>query len=281
MTRYNLMHCVPRREMHGLNGYLEVIDTLEWGLRELGHEVSRTLNRHEPGATNIIFGAHVLGLQTLETLPADSIVYNFEQWRGLAKEQLRPEVHCLARRFRIWDYRREQLAAWKELGASRVKIVPVGYAPILQRIERAENPDIEVLMYGLSGERRAFAFHQISNSGLSAVFVSGLYGAARDALIARSRMVLNVCLYEHSRIFEIVRVSYLLANRVPVVAVVQPDTAIDEDMRKAVRFSSLEHVVDDCRQVVQDDALRRKLEEDGFNVISRRDIRPILEAALQ
>ncbi len=111
MTRYNLMHCMPRPEMHGLNGYLEVIDTVEWGLRELGHEVTRTLNRHAPGATNIIFGAHVFPIGTLEALPDDSIIYNFEQWRGLTKEQLRPEVHYLARRFRIWDYRRRSCRA--------------------------------------------------------------------------------------------------------------------------------------------------------------------------
>ena len=45
----------------------------------------------------------------------------------------------------------------------------------------------------------------------------GVYGAERDRLIARSRLVLNVH-YFPTHIFEMIRVSYLLANRTAVVA---------------------------------------------------------------
>jgi hypothetical protein len=38
-----------------------------------------------------------------------------------------------------------------------------------------------------------------------------VYGQARDALVARARIQLNVHYYE-AKVFEVVRVSYLLAN---------------------------------------------------------------------
>jgi hypothetical protein len=48
--------------------------------------------------------------------------------------------------------------------------------------------------------------------GLRVESAFGCYGEERDALIARARIVLNVHYYE-SKVFEVVRVSYLLANR--------------------------------------------------------------------
>jgi len=281
MSRFHLMHCVPDPRMHGLHGYKEVIDTVAWGLEQLGHSVGYALNEYDRAATNIIFGAQVLPVAYLESLPPDTIVYNFEQIRGLTAAQIRPELHCAARCFRIWDYSQENAEAWTRLGARGVAVVPVGFAPILCRIPKPDQQDIDVLMYGLSGERRALAFHRLSEAGLTAVFVSGLYGKARDELIARSRIVLNAHLYEDTRIFEIVRVSYLLANRKAVVAIVDDPSRVEAGLASAIRPTTLKGLVADCRALLEDDAARAALEDAGFAVMSQRDIRPILAGALQ
>jgi hypothetical protein len=34
--KYHLAHIIPNPRMHGLNGYKDVIDTLQWGLDQLG-----------------------------------------------------------------------------------------------------------------------------------------------------------------------------------------------------------------------------------------------------
>lgn len=278
MSRFNLMHCVPNPRMHGLNGYKEVIDTVAWGLSELGHEVNCSLNAYEPGSRNIVFGAQVLPVEFMESMPANTIIYNFEQLRGVTGQQIRHELHVAAKRFTIWDYTVENLSAWSSLGASAV-IVPVGYAPILQRISKPAIQDIDALIYGLSGDQRIKAFHQLSHSGLSTVFVSGLYGEGRDSLITRSKLVLNVHLYEH-KIFEFVRVSYLLANRKAVVAVVDAETSIVSDLESCVKFTTLENMVADCYRLIEDETARSALESSGFAGFSRCDIRPILESAL-
>jgi hypothetical protein len=217
MSKFHLLHCVPSPRMHGPHGYREIIESVQWGLEQLGHEVTYSLNAYQSASTNIVFGAQMLPLEVLKQLPRDTIVYNFVQGRGLDRNAVRPEVHFIAEAFSIWDYSAANVDMWKSLGNESPKLVPVGYAPVLSRIPKAQDQDIEIFFYGSTGQKRLNAFHQLSEEGYRVLFASGLYGRARDALIARSKIVLNVNLIDRSRIFEVVRVSYLLANRKAVV----------------------------------------------------------------
>lgn len=280
MSKFHLFHCVPHRFVHGLHGYKEVIDSVAWGLSQLGHEVSYALNSFKPSAINIIFGAQVLPVDSLKRLPANSIVYNFEQMRGLAPDRIRPEVKYCAQHFRIWDYSRTNFDMWKVLGVDSPTFVPVGYAPVLTRIPKANVQDIDVLIYGLSGDQRLTAFHRLSSSGLTTLFASGLYGEARDTLIARSRIVLNINRCDFAHIFEIVRVSYLFANRKAVVATLDENTTFEEDVHGALKFTTMDRLVDDCVHLLTNERERERLENAGFEVFSRRDVKQILAGAL-
>ena len=62
--KYHLAHIIPNPRMHGLNGYKDVIDTLQWGLDQLGHEVTYAINQISGEATNIIFGAQMIPAAT-------------------------------------------------------------------------------------------------------------------------------------------------------------------------------------------------------------------------
>jgi hypothetical protein len=277
--KFHLAHIVPSKTFHGLNGYKEVIDTVQWGLQQLGHDAVYGLNTLSRTATNIIFGVQMLELEVLNGLPPETIIYNFEQQRGLTTEQLKPQTKLAAQRFQIWDYSEGNAAAWASIGAKAVRVVPVGFAPILQRIPKPPVQDIDVLMYGLPGMDRLDAFHYLSASGMTTAFICGLYGKARDELIGRSKLIVNIGLYDRSKIFEVVRVSYLLANRKAVVADVDADTLIESDIRRSIVCSSGPQLVHDCLNLVADDAARNVVEEAGFENIQKRDIRVILERA--
>jgi hypothetical protein len=281
MSKFHLMHCVPHPRMHGLHGYREVIESIAWGLEQLGHEVSYALNRYEPAATNIVFGAQVLPMDFLARMAPGTVVYNFEQMRGLQKDSIRPEMHYCARHLQVWEYSASNIDSWAALGATAVRLVPVGYAPVLARIPKPPVQDIDVLIYGMSGDKRVNAFHRLSHAGLVVLFASGLYGEARDALIARSKVVLNINLYDHAQIFEIVRVSYLLANRKAVVATLDANTVMEGDLSQAIRFSTMDRLVDDCAALVENPSERARLEAVAHDTFARRDIRQILQSALQ
>lgn len=267
--------------MHGLQGYRELIETIAWGLNSLGAEVSITENQLKADRINIVFGAQVLSLQQIENLPEQTIIYNLEQMAGLDLSG-NPLACAIAARFRIWDYSAGNLASWQRLNPRQAVIhVPVGWAPVLNRISRPPVQDIDVLIYGKPGPLRLKIFNDLCQRGLKCLFVCGLYGQARDDLIARAKIVLNINLYEHSRVFEMVRVSYLLANGKAVVADMQENTHVDPEFRQAVAFAAPDKIVDTCISLLCDDALRESLEMRGKAVMEKRHIAPIIQTALE
>lgn len=281
MSRFHLMHSILNPRVHGLNGYRDVIDTIQWGLEQLGHEVTYSVNEADSSAINIIFGAQTLPIDFLEQLPSSSIVYNMEQLRNLSASKLKPALSFAAKQFEIWDYCSANLPVWRECGTTRLQAVPIGYAPVITRIEKPPVQDIDVLMYGISGDKRLNVLDQLSRFGLKTVFASGLYGDSRDNLISRSKVVINVNLYGLAKIFEIVRVSYLLANRKAVMAVKEPDTFIEPDIESVVKFTTVpDRLIDDCFNLIEQDDTRIDIEKRGFESFSRRDIRHILTRAL-
>jgi hypothetical protein len=289
MSNFRLVHLIPGRTTHllwhGLIGCKEVIETIYWGLEQLGHQVSYAVNHFSLSSINIVFGVQNILFKDLEKFPDDTIIYNLEQLRGLTLDQtvdqLKPHFKYCATRFKIWDYSMANLETWRCLNATNVYIVPVGYAPILSRITKAQHQDLDVLLYGTAGRNRLDVFQELSLSGLTVMFVSGLYGTARDNLIARSKLVLNINLYERAKIFEIVRVSYLLANRKAVIAGEDPDTYVEEDIRGGIKFSPLKEIVANCYSLIEDDSKRTAIEDAGFEAMTKRDIRKILEVPLR
>lgn len=281
MVRFNLVHILSDGSLHGLHGYQELIETIAWGLAQLGADVTTSQNLLQTDRMNIIFGAQVLPLEQLLKLPADTIVYNLEQMSGLDLS-CNPVASAIAGHFQIWDYNEGNQSSWNRLNPIHPVVhVPVGWAPILNRIPKPPVQDIDILLYGKPGPFRLQVFNDLCQRGLKCLFVCGLYGQARDELIARSKLVLNINLYDHSRIFEVIRVSYLLANAKAVVADLHEETSVEPDLKTTVAFASPEKIVDTCIELLKNCSLREELEIRGKSAIELRNIAHILKAALK
>jgi hypothetical protein len=278
MKRIHLVHVIPGKDLHIFHGYDEIIETIRWGLDHLGFEVTYAINRFEPGHTNVFFGAQMLALDALRRLPASTIIYNLEQISGLTPEQLRESYRYCGEHFQMWDYSEFNLPTWQSFNSARAPVhVPIGYAPILTRIEKPLTQEIDVLFYGGPGGQRLRIFGDLCARLVRTVFVHGLYGRSRDELIAKSRIVINVNQYPRYGIFEIARASYLLANSKAVVSDFSETSKIEPDIRDAVRFCGLDDIVQECVNLLDDDAARTNLEDRGFEIMSARDIRKALE----
>jgi len=282
--KFHVAHIVPvpgtRSLMHGLLGYREVVETIAWGLGDLGHEVSVGANSFRDGCVNIVFGAQMLAPADLARLPPETIIYNFEQIGDTPLEQLNPTIRVVAQRFRIWDYSQSNLAGWAAAGAQhRAVHVPVGWAPVLSRIEKRRDQDIDVLFYGSPSAARLSILTELSNRGATCLFVCGMYGAERDELIARAKVVLNVNKHQ-AKIFEIVRVSYLMANAKAVVADSPPGLFVEPDIAAAIAFRRIEEVPAQCERLLDDVAEREQLETRAREAIEARHVTPILRTAL-
>jgi len=284
--KLNIAHIVPdpyvRSATHGLYGYKEIIETLRWGLADIGCNVTVSDNSVATDRINVIVGVQMLREPELEKLPANTIIYNLEQIRSGNLTGLKPEIRFVSDRFRIWEYSEANIESWKGISAvSRVVHVPVGWAPILKRIEKRAPQDIDVLIYGLPGQLRLEIFQELCDSGMKCLFVCGLYGKARDELISRAKLVLNLNLYDRSRIFEIVRVSYLLANAKAVVADIQEGTFVERDLENAIAFAEPEVIRQTCERLLDDEQARSALENRGRETMERRHISPILNTAME
>lgn len=258
----------------------ETIDFFLYSLRTLGCDADRTENELLTAGYNILFCAHLLGHGTAVGLPANCIVYNTEQIESGSSFDSAGYRGLLAR-YPVWDYSArnvEQLAPL--LGHGRLHHVPVGYTPELTRIERRDPQDIDVLFYGSLNERRQRVIAGIKAGGARVHCAYGVYGAERDRLIARSRLVLNVH-YFPTNIFEMIRVSYLLANRTAVVSERSPESEIVPELEDAVAFTPYESVVETCLSLLRDDARRQALADSAFERFSRLTYRDELVAAMR
>jgi len=280
--KYNIVTIIPNERMHWLHAYDEVIETIVWGLRELGHDVSIGINKFEMRSINILFGHRYLSVETLKELPNNTIIYNLEQIKGLSKEDIlgnEANRYCIEN-FKIWEYSGFQNDIWESLNPKfQPAVVKIGYSPVLSRIPKHEYA-IDVLLYGETTNDRLRIYHTLSQAGIKSVFLCGIFGPARDSIIAQSKIILNVNKYTITKIFEIVRVSYLFANKKCVISDNTTANAVEEDVQNSVHFIQRDNIVEECIRILDSDAERVLLEENGYEAIIARDIRDILKSVI-
>ena len=258
---------------------IDVMETLLHGFRALGAAIDIAENEARPGAVNIYFMAFFMGESEVAHLPPNAIIYNFEQVGGDIAF-LTPSFRAALARCRVWDYSARNMARLApHIGHGRRQVVPVGYAPALSRIPRAAVQDIDLLFYGTVNERRLGILRGLHQSGLRVHRVHGIYGAERDALIARAKLVLNIHAHP-TKVLEVVRISYLLANRKAVVTELDAETEFDADLRDAVAGVPSDGLVAECHRLIADAEARRDLEERGFAIFRKRDIVAMLRQAI-
>jgi len=136
-----------------------------------------------------------------------------------------------------------------------------------------------VLFYGAVNERRRDILIAIQQAGLRVHAPFGVYGAERDALIARAKVVLNIHAHP-TKVLEVVRISYLLANRKAVVTELDADSELEPDIFAAVAGVPYDRLLAECRRLVADADERQELEDRGYAIFQRRDLVPILRRAI-
>ena len=254
----------------------ELAETTFSALKMLGLKVQFG-GEYRHDEQQIIYGAHLLDDSAANDLPIDAVIYNTEQvtseshWIGSAY------LNLLKSRT-VWDYSARNVERLRALGVKDIAVLPVGYVPDLSRIRKCDE-DIDVLFYGSLNERREKVLDALSASGLNVVKLFGVYGTERDEYIARAKLVLNLHYYE-SKVFEIVRVSYLLANSKAVVAECGADTEVEADIIPAVCCAAYGDLVPACQQLLNDASARRELGERGHAIFSKRQADSFLAAML-
>ncbi len=241
-----------------LGAFDEVSHSLVEGLVAMGIEAVHASSVQPDGGRHVLLAAHLFDDRQLRDLPAGTIVYNHEQIDDtsmLPPARLRSYGHV-----EIWDYSARNIAAWQTEGIDAAH-VPIGWSPGLERITRSSVRPIDVLFYGSLNERRQRILEALGR-GLRVEAVFGGYGAARDGMIAASKLVVNIQYYE-ARILEMVRLSYLFANAVPVVSEVSPGIDVPTGFDDAAAFAPYDRLVETTRALLGDLTALDELGERG------------------
>lgn len=199
--------------------FAEVCQLVAGSLESLGKTCRFQVNQVDPETVNIVVGYHLLAAKVREHLGAYRVIlYQLEQLSEREGWFTEEREEMLRSAWAVWDYSRENVAFLRQRGFDRALFLPLGYHPRLERIghRKEAGKDIDVLFYGAVNDRRKRVIREMKKR-LRAEWLFGIYGAERDAYIARSKIVLNVHFYQ-AKILEQVRLAYLLNNRCFVVS---------------------------------------------------------------
>ena len=259
--------------------FRETADMLVHGLAELGHTAAGR-DTAQPGTLNIYLGWMNMRELGIQPIPG-SIIYNQEYLvvRRPPYADLAEQLANLAKTCQIWDYCEANQSYMRSTFAMRSTFVPMCYTPNLQRIHTAPRQGIDVLFYGAISPRRQHTLDELRAAGINVQSLWHVWGRERDAVIARSKLVLNVH-YWPSHPFEEVRVSYLLNNSIAVLAEVGSGTIISENMRKSVWGVHYAQLAGSAKFLLRHDGIRRNLARQGHEIFSRSDIVSYLRLAL-
>ena len=257
------------------HGFDDAMLPLFFALRSLGYEVEILYNRSNPASRNIVFGSCFAPRRVGRGLPPGSIIFNLEQIVEGSKWANRDYLAHL-RDFTVWDYSPGNIKALERAGIAGAGLVPPGYVPEMTRIRRDSVQDVDVLFYGLINDRRHAAIKSLCDAGLKVLATQEAFGNLRDALLARSRLLLNVHYYLPAKL-EIVRLGYAFANGKAVVAEWRDDTEIPAGLEGACAFFPYEELVNGARQLLADADLRKKQEREAFAAFAAMPLAKNLE----
>jgi hypothetical protein len=275
MASFNLCTIRPRGFLHS-SAFADVQSSLAWSLSALGHSVEQHENAFSASrATNIIFGAELLPEDT--TLPAGTVIFNYEQSShpriGIVRKV------AAANNCSVWDFSRRNLPAWADAGLTAIH-VPVGWTPNLVRIPRAASQPIDVAFFGWMTPRRAAILSALRSAGLNVFSSDSCYGGARDEVLSRTKVALNVH-HDGRDMFEIVRVSFLLANGKAVVTEHSSDGEdYHRDLSGMLDWWGYENLVQGCVDLTRSESTRHDLEYHAATRMRSLDYTPTVASAL-
>jgi hypothetical protein len=250
--KFNLVRIVPD---NGFDVHAQVFHEIEaavfFSLQKLGYDVTNSTNDFASDRRNIVFGMHHCPVDVVRhDVPKDTIVYSLEQMRD------QPECMRWCRKYRgleVWDYSMSNVDVLRKAGVENIKHCKIGYVPEISYFERnkPEDRDIDILAYMSPSPRREHIMKQFAdNKNINFVAVQSTYGDDRDELIKRAKLVINLHNYDN-QIFEMVRVTHLIQNKIPVLCERNPDTDFPDYMEGTVFTSTYNRFVDTAYKLLK------------------------------
>ena len=259
----------PKNYIHYL-ALQELAELIHFSVLELGLKSQITFNYcdNNPSTKNIVLGAHLLNDNLIEDIPENTIIFNTEQIESITENWKKKILNLARKNIIFWDYSQYNLDYLSKTINIKGKLFQIGYQKELNRINHNIDKNIDVLFYGSINTRREHIINKLKDRQINVKTLFGVYGKERDDLIAKSKLILNMHMYD-SKIFEIVRVFYLLSNSIPVLTEVGSDTKFNNDFLDLICKSTYENIEKNIIYLLENDKKRIELGENGLNAIKK------------
>ena len=265
----NICIIKPNNYVHSL-AYLEIAELLHYSVLELNKnsKISYNFIDINPKVKNIIFGAHLLNDDMINSIPSNTIIFNTEQIESINEIWKRRILLLASKGIIFWDYSNHNLDLLLTKLNVKGRLFEIGFQKNLQRIKMNDNKEVDVLFYGSLNNRREKIINSLLKNNVKVKCLFGVYGKDRDDWIGKSKIVLNLHYYE-SKIFEIVRIFYLLTNAIPIVSEVDENTKLNNNYLKGIKGSSYEDVEKNILSLLENEKERKLIGLNGFNIIKK------------
>ncbi len=236
-----------------------------YGLQHLGCDVQLTTSPFAKDRIPIIFGAHII--PETAAIPENAVIFNTEQynspWFG------ENYIELLKKHF-VLDYSPTNIKYLNELDIV-ARHVRLGYVPE-EDLRLASSPeeekDIDVLFYGSLNQRRTMLLELLSVEDISVHVAQNMFGKDLDALIRRAKTVINIHYYD-AKLFEIVRINYLLSNGVCVISE-NGDDPMEKDYGESLIFSDYDDLAETVLATLADQEKIKAQREAARSFMLRR-----------
>ena len=266
---FNICIIKPKDYIH-YQAFTEIAELIHFSLLNLNCKSSITFNHLDtnPEKKNIIFGGHLLNNDLINKVPNNSIVFNTEQIESNTEEWRERIIKLANRNIELWDYSLFNIKFTQDKTNIKAKLFEIGYQGELNRITHKKTKKVDVLFYGSINDRRKIIIDKLIEKNIKVKCLFGVYGKDRDDWIAKSKLVLNMHMYD-SKIFEIIRVFYLMTNGVPVVAEYDDKTKINNNFLMGIKTAPYNDLVEMIVHLVNSENEREELGHNGLLEIKK------------
>ncbi len=256
----------------------EVAISLSDAFKELGYLVPILTNPNEITETPIVLNANLLQKTDINSLPRNSIIFNFEQIYEKSP-WLTPFYLSLLKNHVVLDYSNNNINKLKSLGVKNIHLCKIGYSKSLENL-LPKKYEYDFLMYGRPNNRRLNIINKLKELGYNSIFLENTYGNERDKIIAKSKIILNIHYYDAS-IFEIVRISYLLNNQKFVISEEGSDHDLENELKPGLVFGTYDEIIDLCKYYINNTEKRDTIALSGYKLFKKNKQKEYLKKIFQ
>lgn len=206
----------------------------QYGLRDLGHDVTLSGLQVDAGRFNLVVGAYFLPPAELRRIEQSGIAFAHMNTEVIAQDMLNfnpakvdfmgsylPSLR--AGRF-VWDVILDNLAEHRRYGVN-AHFMRWGWHPRLEDVEHRADKDLDFYFFGMMSPRRQAIVEELGRRGFTGAADHSCPYFLRNDRIARARVNLNIVQedrYTHVNSF---RICYLANNRCAIVSEAESDPA--------------------------------------------------------